>query len=263
MERSQRWVAVGALATSVIAVIQILKSVPKTHLTIAVLILVALPLFAISIIVLYILFSDALSLITAATKKAFSESKPTLYISKRYVSTITTIAMIITILVFLSIKGLPDADKVMQTAEIVGNSIVARNTASLSKSMDNIIHTIIDNQKDPDVTRNRIYEGALKQAADKGYVFYIRQKNYYITAKNWRDDKRLLTGEETDIIEKVLKEIFERSDKRDQISLMNMVLSDVRVTKELWMPKERLVDLSPLDLIGIVGGYIGEHILEQ
>ena len=43
---------------------------------------------------------------------------------------------------------------------------------------------------------------------------------------------------------------------------MNEVLRDIRVTEELWMPKEREIDLSPLDLIGVAGGYIGELMLK-
>ncbi|MCK4826664.1 hypothetical protein KA005_63590, partial [bacterium] len=134
---------------------------------------------------------------------------------------------------------------------------------SLGARMDNIIHAIINYQKDPDATRNRVYEDALKQAAGKGYVFYIPQRDYYITAIKKRNDDYLLTKEERDRIKNSLDDIFKRSNKRDQMSLMNEVISDIRVTKELWIPKERLADLSTLDLIGVVGGYIGELILEQ
>lgn len=262
MERPNKWVVISAIATAVIAITGIVKSVPMKQLTIAVFIVIVLPLFAVMIITLYILFADVLSKIAGLVKRSASKSKVAFYISGRYVVIISTITLIMTILIYSSMKDLPDAKKVNQTVRTVGNNIAAKNMASLSSSIDNIIHTIINYQKDPDATRNRVYEDALKQAADKSYVFYIPQKNYYITAKNWRDDKRLLTKEERSRIEDSLDDIFNRSDKRDQISLMNMVLSDIRVTEKLWIPKDRVADLSPHDLIGVVGGYIGERILE-
>lgn len=207
-------------------------------------------------------FLFAFSNVVASAIKIAVRSKAAIYISRRYVAIISTITVIITILIFSSIRDLPDAKKIKRTVRIVGDNIAAKNMASLSSSMDNIIHTIIGHQKDPDATRNRIYEDALKQAADKGYVFYIPQKDYYVTAKERRGDERLLTEKERNRIKNSLDDILKRSNKRDQISLMNMVLSDIRVTEELWMPKERLVELSELDIIGVVGGYIGELVLE-
>lgn len=207
-------------------------------------------------------FLFAFSNVVASAIKIAVRNKVSVYISRRYVAIVSTITVIMAILIFFSIKDLPDANKVMQTARKVGNNIAAKNMSSLSNGMDNIIHAIIGYQQDPDAARNRIYEDALKQAADKGYVFYIPQRDYYITALNKRNDERLLTEEERIRIKNSLDNIVKRSNERDQISLMNMVLSDIRVTEELWIPKERLVDLSPLDLIGVVGGYIGEHILK-
>jgi hypothetical protein len=239
-----------------------LKSVPKTYLTIGVFIVIVLPVLAITIITLYIVFSDVLSSITRLVKRIANKSKIAIYIWLRYVAIIGTITLIITILIFSSIKDLPDANTVTLIARTVGNDIAGRNMASLSRSMDNIIHAIIHYQEDPDATRNRVYEDALKQAADKGYVFYIPQRDYYITGLNKRNSKRLLTEEERNRIKTSLDDILKRSDKRDQISLMNMVLSDVRVTGELWTPKERLADLSSLGLMGVVGGYIGELMVE-
>ena len=223
----------------------------------------ALLILPISMIAFLILFTPVYSLITGLFKRITSKSKVAISVSGRYVAIISTIIVIMTILIFSSIKDLPNVAIIEETAGKVGRSIAAKNMASLSSSMDNIIHAIINFQKDPDATRNRVYEDALKQAADKGYVFYIPQKNYYITALNKRNDEHLLTEEERNRIEKSLGEILKRTNKRDQISLMNMVLSDIRVTEELWMPKERLADLTPLDLIGVVGGYIGELILER
>lgn len=176
---------------------------------------------------------------------------------------VTTITAIMLVAVFFTTKRLPTAGTIEKTVKKVGNKIAATNMVSLGARMDNIIHAIINYQKDPDATRNRVYEDALKQAAGKGYVFYIPQRDYYITAIKKRNDDYLLTKEERDRIKNSLDDIFKRSNKRDQMSLMNEVISDIRVTKELWIPKERLADLSTLDLIGVVGGYIGELILEQ
>lgn len=174
----------------------------------------------------------------------------------------TTITTIMIVIVLFTVRRIPDGYVIKETVKTAGKKI-ALNMAGLDRSMDNIVHTIINYNKHPDATRNRVYEDALKQAADKGYVFYIPQRDYYITLINKKGDKRLLTGKERDIIEKVLKEIFKRSDKRDQISLMNEVLRDIRVAEELWIPKKRKVTLSELDIIAVVGGYIGELILEQ
>lgn len=264
-EKETKWIKIAAIATVVIAITPFLKSLSKLQLTIGGFIIIALPLLAAAIMTLYILFADVASLITDLVKKRrASKSNVVTCISGRYAAIISAITLIMTILILSLIKDLPDVKEVNQTVRKVGNKITAKNMASLSSGIDSIIHAIVEYQKDPEETRNRVYEDALRQAADKGYVFYIPQKNYYITAINKRNDKRLLTKEETDIIEKVLKEIFERSSKRDQISLMNMVLSDIRVTEELWKPKKRKVkvSLSELDIIGVVGGYIGELVLK-
>lgn len=195
--------------------------------------------------------------IATAIRKA-----PISHIAIRYVAIISTITLIMTILLYSSLKDLPDAKKVAQITRAEGKKIAARNMASISGGIDNIIHTILDYQKDPDGTRDRVYEEALKQTADKGYIFFIPQRDYYVTAPDKRNEERLLTEDERDRIENSLNDIFERSTKRDQLSLLHMVLSDIRVGDELWKPKERKVKLSPLDLMGVVGGYIGELILK-
>jgi len=262
MERPNKWVAIGAIATAVIAITGIVKSVPMKTLTIVVFIAIALPLLAVAIITFYILFTDVLSKIKGFIKRIAIENKEDFNILRRYVSIISTITLIITILIYSSIKDLPDAKKVNQTVKRVGNKIAAKNMASLSSSMDSIIHTIIGHQKDPDATRIRVYEDALRQAADRGYVFHIPQENYYITAIDRRNDESLLTEEERKRIKKSLDDILKRTDKQDQISLMKEVLSAIRVKEELWKPKERKVTLSEIDIVGIVGGYIGELILK-
>ena len=189
------------------------------------------------------------------------------FFKKRYLDILriifTVIIVILIALVYIKTKQLPDSNKVVQTATAVGYNIAEKYMASLRSRMDDIVHTIINFQKDPKATRNRIYEKALRQAADKGYIFYIPQKDYYITAMTKREDKYHLTKKERNLIKNSLEDIFKRSNERDQINLMSMILSDIRVTDELWKPKKRLVDLSPIDIIGIVGGYIGELILEK
>jgi uncharacterized membrane protein YgaE (UPF0421/DUF939 family) len=268
MKMPNNWPAkLAAIAVTVSAIIAVLKFVLKMHLSTVVFLVIALIFLAITIIAFFVLFSKTLSLtlITSTIKKIVRDLLAP-FIEKRYMSTLHTFAAVIVaimvVLVFFTTKRLPTTGAIEKIARKMGNNIAAKNMASLSSSMDNIIHTIISYQKDPDATRNLIYEDALKQAAVKGYVFYIPQRDYYITALNKRNHERLLTEEERNRIENSLDEIFKRSNERDQISLMNMILSDIRVTEELWKPKERLADLSPLDLIGVVGGYIGEHILK-
>lgn len=250
-------VKLAAIAAIVSAIIAVLKFVLEMSLSSMILVLTALVVLSIAIIALYILFSKVLPQIKIAIKQIGEEGYMTIL---RAIA--ATIVAIMVVLVFFTTKRLPTAGTLEKTVKKVGNKIAAKNMASLSSSMDNIIHTIIGYQKDPDATRNRVYEDALRQAADKGYVFYVPQKNYYITAINKRNDESLLTEEEKNRIKNSLDDILKRSEKRDQISLMNMVLSDIRVTEELWMPKDRVDDLSPLDLMTVVGGYIGELILK-
>jgi hypothetical protein len=266
MERPNKWVALGAIATVVIAITGILKFVLEIPLTIEVFILIALTVLAIIIITMCILFLDALSLIITAIKRIFIYLFAP-FVEKRYADVLRTFsAVIVAIMVvhlFFITERLPTIVNIEETVKKVGNNIAAVNMASLGARMDNIIHAIINYQKDPKATRNRIYEDALKQAADKGFVFYIPQRDYYITQTNKRDDEYLLTKKERNRIKNSLDDIFKRSNERDQMNLMNMVLSDIRVIEELWMPKERLDTLSPIDLIGVVGGYIGELILKR
>ena len=96
----------------------------------------------------------------------------------------------------------------------------------------------------------------------KRYIFHLPEKEYYVTGKNKRNGKSLLSIDEKTLIKASLKGAFERTQKRDQISLMYMVLSDIRVAEELWKQKKRPDELSSLSLIGVVGGYIGELITE-
>lgn len=258
-----KWGTIAAIVSAIVGVLMLLLMIfMEMELSIGVFIVVALVILSFTIIAMLILFSKKkkMPLITTAIQKI-----------ERYMDILRTFAAVIVailvvlvfsiVLVFFTIKELPDAKKVNQTVRKVGNNIAKKNMASLSSDMDNIIHTIINYRKDPDATRNRVYEDALKQAANKGYVFYIPQKNYYIIPKNARDDKRLLTEKEREHIKNSFDDILKRSNERDQISLMNMVLSDIRVTEELWIPKERLVNLTPIDLTGVVGGYIGELVL--
>ena len=253
METREKWIVIGVIFGGVSAIIAVLSYLSGMPLSTMMFIVRGLLVVAITVLTLLIVFS----------RKRRKEGGSTC-IFQRYEAVIGTFILITTILIYSSINRLPDAKTVTETARTVGSELAGMkmNMALFSKGMDNIIHTIIRYQKEPEAARNRVYEDALKQAAAKSYVVNIPQRDYYVTVTNKRGDKRLLTRKEADILEKVLKEIFERSNKRDQISLMNEVLSDIRVTEELWKPKERKVELSELDIIGVVGGYIGEIVLK-
>lgn len=247
----KRYVAILITIGAMLAVIMTLRLLSRANIS------KVLPIAVIAYLILY----GFMKLLTVIGNNK-TVRKVTIYIWERYTPIVSTIAVIVAIMVVVTIKDLPDAKTVEKTPRIAGDNVTAKNMASLSMSVDSIIHTIIDYQKDPDATRNRVYRGALKQAAHRGYIFYIPQRDYYITALNKRNTERLVTEEERNRIKISLDDALKRSDKRDQISLMSEVLGDVRVRGELWKPKERKVALSELDIIGVVGGYIGELVLK-
>jgi len=115
---------------------------------------------------------------------------------------------------------------------------------------------VITTLGDSEAVREVIYRNALDQAEKKGYIFSVAGQ--YSTNYLWREGNRLLTERQRKSIEKCFST---KPPEEDLYSLMYAALSNEDVIKAL-ESDATLVRLTQYDLIGVLGGYLGELKLE-
>jgi hypothetical protein len=119
------------------------------------------------------------------------------------------------------------------------------------------ITTLVDSE----AVRKVVYRDALDQAAKKGYIFFLIKEGRHVTAYDHRDQNRLLTEKQRNAVEDCF---FTEPplEEKDSYSSMCRVLSDEKVIEALKCDAT-VVHLTPYDVIGVVGGYLGELTLDR
>lgn len=199
-------------------------------------------------------------------------------LQERPVSTVSilllTLCAILTLIWALLTGNLP-------TTERIRNVIVKENIELLKKTdtcvrrcvdevAEKVVVKLIIFRKEPAETRSAVYQEALEQTGENGYIFFVGEAPLfgegYLTAENyWEEEWRLLTKTERRIVAKWFKTI---NEGKSLLSLLDMLLSNDTVARELSIvksyevkvgpEKEITCHITPYDKIGIIGGYIGE-----
>lgn len=165
--------------------------------------------------------------------------------------------------------------KFLPTTEAVRKVIKEEGGTIAKESVEKISYVVIECQKDLSGARNTLYENVFtnKEIQLKGYVCQEAPK-LHVTSHLWknteRGNKRLLIDNERILIKEIIGDNL-KGGNIDQRHLMNLVLGDSRIIRGILKDtflSDRVIDselvhLSPYEKIVVIGGYIGELILEN
>lgn len=170
-------------------------------------------------------------------------------------TTVAVVAMAIGIMA-LFLNNLPVilGEVVKKECDIIAQKTKADIFKDARENHEKVITTLVDSE----AVRKMVYRDAMDQADKEGYIFLI--KGHYLTAYDWREKNRLLTEKQRRVIERCF--FTKHLEEKDLYTLMYLVLSDEEVIEALKC-KATFVHLTPYDIIGIVGGYLGELIQEM
>ena len=158
--------------------------------------------------------------------------------------------------IILLINKFPTATRISEVVKKESSVIAQKTREDILKDAREDHEKQIVTLADSAAVRKIVYRDALDQAAKKGYIFPL-DGYIYLTNNALRDEKRLLTEAQRKAIEKCLTKHLE---EKDSYNLMYYVLSDKETIEAL---RKNTIRLTPYDLIGVVGGYIGEIVKEQ
>lgn len=189
---------------------------------------------------------------------------------KSWITTVSSAIVAVCVLLALFTEKLPITARIRNVITEV-NSKLLKDTEKcvrdcVKEGADQVIVKLVIFRQNPDLARSKVYREALEQANKSKYIFSF--EGSYITAANYMEEEyRLLSKSERYTIDKYFYEI-KKSREEDSLSLIDMLLSDNAIARELSIdksydrkvgPEEDIIcHITPYDKIGIIGAYISE-----